>query len=287
MSLLIPYRKKSKWGYSDHSGNIVVDCVYDQVQELALENELLLVKQYGENILINRYGNRVVRDFDTYRLCEKDANLLVIVQKVLHTKHIEKGTTEYDMFPKKSGSYYPDVLEISTCEFRVYDVNGLLVETINSQSYEEVKQLLSCSDFPASVYTSTGNTKSLRPMNLPDPDSESGYKGYFIDPDGRPDTRFEYAFTLEFVNGIAPVQTAKDQWIYINENNEQVSKRSYLRALPFHQSGIAKVVTSFANCKVTDPGNQNNWTSIPDNLWFPEGADFGFIDRQGNEYWED
>lgn len=287
MSHLIPYRKKTKWGYSNNQGKILVACVYDEVQEFALENELLMVRKDGANILINRSGKVVVRDFETYRLCEKDGSLLVIARRIVHTKKIEKGTADYDMFPKEPGAYYPDLLTISTYEYGVYDSVGTLVASFSSQSYEEVKQLLYCSDLPDRAYSSTGNTKSLRPMNLPDPDSESGYKGFFIDPDGRPDTRFEYAFTMEFVNGIAPVQTAKDQWIYINENNEQVSKRSYLRALPFHQSGIAKVVTSFANCKVTDPGNQNNWTSIPDNLWIPEDAAFGFVDRQGNEYWED
>ncbi len=287
MSLLIPYRKKSKWGYSDISGNIVVNCVYDQVQELALENELLLVKQNGENILINRSGNRVVRDFETYRLCEKAGELLVLARKVVHTKQIEKGTVEYDMFPKEPGAYYPDLLEISTYEYGVYDSKGRLVASSGNQSYEEVMQLLSCNDMPVPVYSAEDSNMLLRPVNLPDPESESGYKGFYFDLSGQRDSRFEYAFTLAFVNGIAPVQTAKDQWIYINEENVQVSRRSYLRALPFQQYGIAKVATSFENCSHTDPGNQQNWTSIPDNLWIPEGANVGFIDRQGNEYWED
>src|SRR5574343_353430 len=101
MSKIIPYRKGTRWGYSDSNGKIVIDCLYDKVNEFVLDNEVLDVKKDGENILINRSGSIVARGFETYQLGEKDNNLLVITRTILQTKRVKKGTADFDSFPKE------------------------------------------------------------------------------------------------------------------------------------------------------------------------------------------
>lgn len=57
---LIPYRKKDKWGFCTPNKNIVIDCIYDNVE--AFSKGIARVEKDGKYTFINRYGN-IVTDF--------------------------------------------------------------------------------------------------------------------------------------------------------------------------------------------------------------------------------
>jgi hypothetical protein len=54
-SILIPYRKKDKWGYSDPDKNIVIPCQYDWAPPFTEERAVVLLDNlYGFQALGNQ-----------------------------------------------------------------------------------------------------------------------------------------------------------------------------------------------------------------------------------------
>ncbi len=291
------FRSGKKWGYRNN-GIIIVPEIYDEAYPYISGHNRLAVKNGKYTVFYNLKGEIFLTNMVSgeggyttkafFALTEQDGiNRNCFVNSNLEV--IDLGNF--------SASYYNSIFfllkNLSNNESGIINENGeiLLKPGIYSDKYI-------ISNFGLKLDISTGiaaenaqiDTKFFWQNKY---NGElNDWEGYFVDKNGIRDQRFNYKRVFPFNDklSIAPVMIEKDKWIYINERNEQISKRAYFRASIFSNFGYAKVIPTEKDLNGFNFDRDYNSSAMQyiqrDEHW-PEKATFGYIDTEGNEYWED
>jgi len=75
-SILIPYRKGEKWGFSDYKKSIIIECIYDEVK--TFKNDYAAVKLDANWGYIDVHGNTVIPFYFEEALSFKDDKAVVL-----------------------------------------------------------------------------------------------------------------------------------------------------------------------------------------------------------------
>jgi len=84
----------------------------------------------------------------------------------------------------------------------------------------------------------------------------------------------------DFREGMASVAKREREFYFINEQGNRVTDKTYYFCQSF-ENGIAKVVTDELN---ENPHIHTRWGV---EYYIPDSAKWGYIDIDGNEFWED
>ncbi len=284
-STLIPYRRKDKWGFSDSSKNIVIDCEYDDVISTYSEANfgLALVKKGKKTCWIDIEGKKITPLADhTHFFTEKEVSVIIL------NKEIDRVSSFPNcLFVNSQGELLFENNFLTSSHFQngfcivmdkdksyaVIDYTGKLIKPFRSKDYHEVWKSI------GSPYNSDTNMikKPKGKLNLYSDENRClGYKTN----SNKVEIPAKYFHAFEFNEGIAVVAKKAKAFYFINENGNPLFDKSYYFCHGF-SNGIAKVVTDTIK---GDPRVHSRWGL---EYYIPDSAKWGYVDANGNEYWED
>lgn len=285
MKYPIPYRLNDKWGFSDIEKSIIIKCIYDEVIfPFSEENFNLSLVKLGEKFCwINVDGKPISPLGDNIHPFTKEEISLVVIDK---ENFKTRKTSENCLFINRFGEKAFSIQAITANGFQngfciVYFPNnfygainekGEVVIEPEYDKYETVWEKIGKPYF----YDKKERTKSIEPLVKFEKDRYIGFKdqndNILIQP--------TYFWASDFYDGTCCVAKEPKKFHHIDLNGQRLYSQNYYFGFNYH-FGIAKVVTDSPN---VDPFVHSRWGV---DYHIPEESKWGYIDKQGNEYWED
>jgi hypothetical protein len=285
MKYPIPYRKIDKWGFSDPEKSILIDCIYDDVVfPFSEENfNLALVKLSDKICWINTNGKQISPLADNvFPFTQKEISLIIIDKENFN----KRQTTENCLFINRFGESVFKIQAITANGFQndkciVYFPNNNY-GAINSKGEIVVEPKFD--NFEA-IWNETGrpyfydrNEKPKKNQGLIkfEKDRYFGFK----DIDENVILTANYFFASEYNEGACIVAKNSKKFYHIDIRGQRLYNKEYYFGFNYEYE-IAKVVTDMPN---VDPFVHTRWGV---DYYIPESSKWGFIDKKGNEFWED
>ncbi len=281
MKYPIPYRNKDKWGFCNQEKTILISCIYDDVVlPFSDENfQLSLVKIREKKCWINSFGQQVSPLSDTtFPFTDKEISVVILDDDNVNTLQSVKNC----LFLNKSGQPVFEIDAITANGFQndfciilfpnqKYGAINSLGETIIEPQFDDISSVWEKMGSPYPEYIE--HPKSLIKFKL---DLYFGYK----DPLDTIKIEPIYMFARDFSEETTIVAIKPKLFHHINNQGERLYDKNYYFGLDFYND-IAKVVTDRHE---DNPFKFERWGV---DYYIPETAKWGYIDKQGNEYWND
>ena len=283
MTKLIPFRKNNQWGFSNSQKEIVIECKYDDVTIPFYKRNynLALVKKNGKTCWVNTKGNEVTPFADmTHPFTDKGISVIVLNKEIdtvlqypncLFVNH-EGETLFKNDFLTSNG--YQNGYCIGMNQDRKYgviDYLGNIIHPFTETDYQIVWEKI------GRPYDSDTRKEDLVPSKL-QKFANDRYIGFKTEQ-GNIAIQSKYYMAHDFNEGLCPVAIEAGEFFFINEKGEQVFNQTYYFCHNFKE-GIAKVVTD----KISENPHMHSRWGV--DYYIPESAKWGYIDTNGNEYWE-
>jgi hypothetical protein len=285
MKYPIPYRKIDKWGFSDPKKNILIDCIYDDVIfPFSEENfDLALVKIADKCCWINTNGNQISPLADNiFSFTKNEISLLIIDDKNVE----EKQSTENCLFINRFGESVFKLQAITANGFQ----NDMCIVYFPNHKYGAVNSkgeivVESKFDNLNAVWNEIGrpyfndrNEKSKKNQGLIkfEKDRYFGFK----DMEGNVVFEASYFWASEFNEGTCMVAKNPKAFYHIDSRGQRLYNKEYYFGFNYEYE-IAKVVTDMPN---VNPFVHERWGV---DYYIPDSSKWGFIDKKGQEFWED
>ena len=281
MKYPVPYRDKDKWGFCDHEKKILIPCIYDDViWPFSEENfQLALVAIGKKKCWITISGQQICPLADTIlAFTSKEISVIILDDENVNTLQSVKNC----LFINRFGDPVFEIEAITADGFQ----NNYCITLFPNQKYGAVNSLGVTVIEPrfddiSSVWEEMG---SPYPEYLEQPKSlvkfELDLYFGFKEPSGTVRIEPIYMFARNFSEEASIVATAPKMFYHIDDQGKRLYDKSYYYGLDFN-NGIAKVVTDLHD---VNPFKFERWGV---GYYVPETAKWGYIDKQGNEYWND
>ena len=208
--ILIPYRKKDKWGFCTPDKKIVVECAYEQV-ELFSDDGLTKVKMNGKWGIINKNGSYLtscVYD-EIYEFYEG----IALVEKNEKYGFINKNGIEIVPCTNLEAKNFSDGLAFlctdeDTAGF--IDSKGEMVFYING-------------DYIFDICVENGRGIFIQGLAWITFDNESG----FLNKKGQEIIICKYKFAYQLSNGLVAAQKKNKKWGLLNKEGKKITSFIY------------------------------------------------------------
>lgn len=281
MKYPIPYRDKDKWGFCNPDKTMIIPCIFDDVVlPFSDENfELALVKIGAKKCWINNQGQPVSPLADTvFSFTDNEISVIVLDDDNVNTLQSVKNC----LFINRSGQHIFEIDAITANGFQddfcivsfpnqKYGAINSLGVTVIEPEFDDISSVWEKMGSPYPEYIA--QPKSLIKFEL---DFYFGYKN----PSGTTVIEPKYMFAGNFSEETAIVALKPKAFYHINNQGDRLYSKSYYYGLDFN-NGIAKVVTDLPD---VNPFMFERWGV---DYYIPDDAKWGFIDKQGIEYWND
>lgn len=285
MKYPIPYRKKDKWGFSDVTKKLLIDCRYDEVIfPFSEENfDLALVKFAGKQCWIDTAGKqRSPLADNVFPFTPSEISVIILDDKNAEGRQ----SIENCLFINRFGAIAFKLPAITADGFR----NGICIVLFPNHKYGainakgDIVMEPEFDDFEA-VFDALGkhyfidkNEISKQDQGLIkfEEDQCFGYK----DREGNVIFEAEYFSASDFNEGTAMVARWPKAFHHINSNGERLYPKDYYYGFNY-KNGIAEVVSEMPD---VNPFVHARWGV---DYYIPLNARWGYIDKNGNEFWED
>lgn len=285
MKYPIPYRKIDKWGFSDAEKSILIDCIYDDViYPFREENfELALVEISGKRCWINTKGEQISPLADqVFSFTQNEISVIVI-----DAKNVErKQSTGNCLFINRFGESVFTLQAINADGFQ----NDRCIVCFPNHKYGAVDVTGAIVVGPRfddlnAVWIEIGrpgihdrNKKPAQDQKLIQFEKDR-YFG-FKDREGNVIFKASYFFASEFHEGTAMVAKNSKAFYHIDSSGQRLYHKDYYYGFNY-ESGIAKVVSDMPD---VNPFVHERWGV---DYYIPGNSKWGYIDQQGQEFWED
>jgi|GEM_PF-1094749 len=286
MIKLIPYRKKNKWGFSNPEKEVIINCLYDDIIVPFSETNfnLALVAQNNKTCWLNGDGIEVTPFADTtHQFTDKGISVIILNSEIdtasvfPNCLFVGKGGTvlfENDFLTSNSYQNGNCIVMNQERKYGVINSQGQIIHPFNETDYITLWEKI------GKPYTyDKARTKENTISELQKYTTENRYSGYknkvgevIIPP--------QFYMAQDFREGMASVAKREREFYFINEQGNRVTDKTYYFCQSF-ENGIAKVVTDELN---ENPHIHSRWGV---EYYIPDSAKWGYIDIDGNEFWED
>lgn len=284
MTKLIPYRKSNKWGFSNSQKEIVIECNYDDIiiPFNGRNYDLALVQKNGKTCWVNNRGFEITPFADmTHQYTDKGISVIVLnkeIDSVLEYPNClfvnKEGEILFDNDFLTSNGYQNGycIAMNQDRKYGVIDYLGKIIRPFTEIDYHKIWEKI------GRPYHYDTRKEEMSPSELQKFTNDSRYIGF---KNGQGDIVIQpkYYMTKDFTEGLCSVAIKEGEFFFINEKGEQVINKKYYFCNNF-KDGIAKVVTSRID---KNPHIHSRWGV---DYYIPESAKWGYIDMDGNEYWE-
>lgn len=281
MKYPIPYRNKDKWGFCNQEKIIVIPCMYDEViLPFSDENfQLALVRIGGKKYWITVDGEQISPLADTVLpFTTREISVLILYNENATTLRSTKNCLFINRFGQRvfevdaiTADGFQNDLCILLFPNKKYGAINSLGETIIEPQFDDISSVWEKMGSPYPDYYQ--QARELIKFEL---DLHYGYKNLsgvtVIEP--------KYRFARNFCEETAIVAIEPKLFHHINNKGERLYDKSYYFGLDFNND-IAKVVTKMHE---DNPFKHERWGV---DYYVPDDAKWGYIDKKGNEYWND
>lgn len=287
MKYPIPYRKKDKWGFSDAEKNILIDCNYDDVVIPFSEwnFDLALVKIADKQCWIDATGKQISPLADNVHSFTKDEISVII----LDDKNVAgKQSTENCLFINRFGEGVFKLPLLSAIGFN-YN-NDLCVAIFPNQNYGVINSKGAVVVAPIHhTYEAALNEIVSPPLHGRHKKSEKNQELIkfeedqcfgFKDRDGHIIFEANYFYASDFENGTAIVASRPKSFYHIDIKGQRLYQKVYYYGFNY-ENDIAIVVSDMPD---VNPFVHARWGV---DYYIPLSARWGYIDKKGQEFWED
>lgn len=287
MNYPIPYRKKDKWGFSDAEKNILIDCIYDDVIIPFSEKnfDLALVKIGGKQCWIDRTGKQISPLADSVRSFTEDEISILILDE---NNEEGKQSSENCLFINRFGESVFRLPLLNAIGFHFN--NDLCVAVFPNHNYGVINSK------GAIVVAPIFHTYEAAVNEIGNPDLYNGYKESgkiqelikfekdrcfgFKDRDGHVIFEADYFYASDFENGTAMVASRPKAFYHIDTKGQRLYNKVYYYGFNYDNE-IAIVVSDMPD---VNPFVHERWGV---DYYIPLNARWGYIDKKGQEFWED
>jgi hypothetical protein len=285
MKNLIPYRKKNKWGFSNSDKEIVIKCDYDDIIfPFSKSNfNLALVAKDNKTCWINSKGIEITPFADmTHQFSDKGISVIILNKEIDNVSSFPNclfidsdGQTLFENEFLTSNSYQNGYCIVMDQErkYGVIDALGKIIHSFNETDYIKIWEKIGRPYFDDRPESEEVLTSELQKFS-----NENRYIGF---KNKRNEIVIQPKFYMaqEFTEGFSSVAINEREFFFINEQGEKTISKTYYFCQNFN-NGIAKVVTDKID---ENPHIHSRWGV---DYYIPESAQWGYIDVNGNEFWE-
>lgn len=284
MTKLIPYRKNNHWGFSNFQKEVIIECKYDDViiPFYKMNYNLALVQKNGKTCWINTKGREISPFADmTHQFTDKGISVIILnkeIDTVLQYPNClfvnNKGEILFQNDFLTSNGYQDGhcIVMNQNRKYGVIDYLGKIIHPFTETDYQKVWEKI------GRPYDYDKRKEEVTQSEVQKFTNESRYIG-FKNEKGDIVIQPKYYMAQDFSEGLCPVAVKEGEFFFINEIGEQVFNQTYYFCHNFKE-GIAKVVTDKI---IEDPHIHSRWGV---DYYIPGSAKWGYIDTNGNEYWE-
>jgi len=285
MTKLIPYRKDNKWGFSNSEKEIIIKCIYDDIVTPFCNSNfnLSLVAKNNKTCWLNAKGIEVTPFADmTHPFSDKGISV-IILNKEIDSVSVYPNCLFVDAHGKilfennfLTSNGYQNGLCIVMNQERKYGVinpSGKIIHSFDETDYMKVWEKIG-----RPYFYDTPKSKEITTSELQKFTNDSRYIG-FKNKKGDVVIQPKYYMAECFSEGCSSVAIKEGEFFFINEKDEKTIGKTYYFCQSF-KDGIAKVVTNQIN---ENPHKHSRWGV---EYYIPELAKWGYIDLNGNEFWE-
>ncbi len=285
MKYPIPYRKKDKWGFSDVTKELLIDCLYEEVIFPFSEENfgLALVKLSGKQCWIDSAGKQLSPPADNVLPFAPNGISIIILDdnnatsrpSIENCLFIDRfGESVFTLPAIRAYGFTNDrcMVLFPNQKYGAINAQGAVVIQPESDNFEVVFEALGRPYFSDSNKISKQNEDLIKF----EADQCFGYK----DREGNLIFGAEYFSASDFNEGTAMVARCPKAFYHINSNGRKLYDKVYYYGFNF-ENGIAKVV---CNMPDANPFVHARWGV---DYYIPPEARWGYIDKNGIEFWED